>query len=62
MESSILTQIVLPLVLFVIMFGMGLSLTKDDFLRLWKMPKPVFVGLFGQLILLPIIVFCGQSL
>lgn len=57
MESSILTQVILPLVLVVIMFGMGLSLTKDDFLRLWKMPKPVFVGLFGQLILLPIIAF-----
>ena len=39
------------------MFGMGLSLTKQDFLELGKEPKPVAVGLFGQLLVLPLLAF-----
>lgn len=57
MENSFLTQVLLPLVLAMIMFGMGLSLTKDDFLRLWKIPRTVITGLLGQLILMPMIAF-----
>jgi len=57
MEASFLTQIMLPATLAVIMFGMGLSLTTDDFVRLWKMPKPIFVGLAGQLVLLPMLAY-----
>lgn len=47
----------LPVALAIIMFGMGLSLVKDDFLRLLQMPRSVFIGLFGQLILLPVIAY-----
>jgi BASS family bile acid:Na+ symporter len=57
MTDSILTQIILPFVLALIMFGMGLSLTKQDFLELGKEPKPVAVGLFGQLLVLPLLAF-----
>lgn len=57
MQDSVLTQIVLPLILAVIMFGMGLSLTKDDFTRLWKTPKPIIVGLGGQVLILPVLAF-----
>jgi BASS family bile acid:Na+ symporter len=57
MTDSFLTQIILPLVLAVIMFGMGLSLTKQDFLELSKEPKPVAVGLFGQLLILPLLAY-----
>jgi BASS family bile acid:Na+ symporter len=57
MTDSSLTQIIMPLVLALIMFGMGLSLTKQDFLELGKEPKPVIVGLFGQLLLLPILAY-----
>jgi BASS family bile acid:Na+ symporter len=39
------------------MFGMGLSLLKDDFARLAKVPKSVIAGLTGQLILLPLLAF-----
>ena len=39
------------------MFGMGLSLTRDDFRELWREPKPVIIGLVGQLLLLPIIAY-----
>ncbi len=57
MSDSILTQVILPLVLALIMFGMGLSLTKQDFLELGKEPKPVAIGLFGQLLILPLLAF-----
>lgn len=57
MESTILTQIVTPLCLFIIMFGMGLSLVVDDFTRVAVEPKAVLLGLFGQLILLPLFGF-----
>lgn len=57
MQSTVITAILLPLVLACIMFGMGLSLQKSDFVRLSKMPKPIFVGLFGQMLLLPVLAF-----
>jgi BASS family bile acid:Na+ symporter len=57
MTGSVLTEFILPLVLAIIMFGMGLSLTRDDFRALFKLPKPIFVGLFGQLLLLPVIAY-----
>lgn len=40
------------------MFSMGLSLTVTDFRRLMTQPKPVFVGLSGQLLFLPVLAFC----
>ncbi|MBT0585638.1 bile acid:sodium symporter family protein [Alteromonas oceanisediminis] len=58
MQGSALSEIILPLVLALIMFGMGLSLTRTDFVRLFKLPMPVFAGLFGQLIALPLLAFC----
>lgn len=57
MESSILTQLFLPLALAVIMFGMGLSLTVGDFRRILIYPKAVAIGLANQLILLPLVAF-----
>lgn len=55
MEGSILTTVVLPASLFIIMIGMGLSLTLADFGRVVRFPKAVGIGLFNQLILLPLI-------
>jgi len=57
METSILTSVILPLSLFIIMLGMGLSLVIDDFKRIIIYPKATFIGLVNQLIFLPIIVF-----
>ncbi len=57
MGASVLLNVLLPLALAIIMFGMGLSLIKEDFLRLLKIPKPVILGLLGQIILLPILAF-----
>ncbi len=50
-----ITGIILALSLIIIMFGMGLSLTTGDFKRVITYPKAVFVGLFSQLIVLPLI-------
>tara|TARA_R110001592_G_scaffold1841_4_gene11166 strand:+ start:737 stop:1639 length:903 start_codon:yes stop_codon:yes gene_type:complete len=50
------TQVV-PICIFLIMMGMGLSLVPNDFKRILKYPKAVSVGLLNQLILLPIIGF-----
>ena len=57
MQATVFTTVLLPLVLASIMFGMGLSLQWADFARLAKMPKPVIVGLLGQLLLLPALAF-----
>ena len=55
MNASIFTEVLLPLALAFIMFGMGLSLTKQDFTRLWQTPRPVLIGLFAQIVLLPLL-------
>jgi BASS family bile acid:Na+ symporter len=57
MESNILTAVFLPLALFIIMLGMGLGLTLDDFKHIVTAPKAVILGLAAQLILLPIVGF-----
>ena len=46
---------ILQWLLFLIMFGMGMTLTVTDFRRVGQFPKAVFVGLGNQIILLPLI-------
>lgn len=46
--------IVLP-ILTLLMFDLGLTLKPQDFKLIVQRPKPVIVGLFGQIILLPLI-------
>jgi len=57
MEQTFLMKVVLPLSLFIIMFGMGLSLIMADFRRVLKFPKAIAVGLVCQMIVLPLIGF-----
>ena len=57
MIATLLSQVLLPISLAIIMFGMGMTLTVADFTRILKYPKAVFIGLTNQLILLPIIGF-----
>jgi BASS family bile acid:Na+ symporter len=47
-----------PIALALIMLGLGMSLTIQDFLRVIKVPKDFFIGFICQLILLPIVAFC----
>jgi len=54
---SIATDIFLPIALAIIMFALGLGLTRADFLRILKQPKDFFVGAISQIILLPVIAF-----
>jgi BASS family bile acid:Na+ symporter len=46
--------IVLP-ILTLLMFDLGLILKPQDFKLIVQRPKPVIVGLIGQIILLPLI-------
>ena len=46
-----------PIALAIIMFGLGLGLTVEDFKRVLKYPRDFFVGFLCQVILLPIIAF-----
>ncbi len=55
--DSALTSVGLPVALAIIMFGLGLGLTVDDFRRIGREPKPVVVALLAQLVLLPAICF-----
>ena len=57
MESSIITNVLLPVALGVIMLGLGLSLTVADFARVVRYPKAVIVGLFIQMFVLTAICF-----
>lgn len=55
--DSALTTIGLPIALAIIMFGLGLDLTIEDFRRVGRSPKAVIVALGCQLVLLPAICF-----
>lgn len=62
MQSSFLSAVLLPLALFIIMFGMGLTLTLQDFRRVFEQPKAVAVGLVAQLLGLPLVGFAIAAL
>ena len=51
---EIVTKIA-PIILALIMLGLGLGLKIDDFTRILKTPKDFFVGFFSQLIILPLV-------
>ena len=57
MQADLLTTVILPASLFIIMFGMGLSLRIADFTRVVTHPKAAAVGISAQLIALPVIAF-----
>ena len=51
-----------PICLAIIMFGLGLGLTAQDFLRVIKNPKDFVIGFLSQVILLPIVAIILISL
>ena len=55
MEADIITRLILPLSLFIIMFGMGLATKLIDFQRVFKEPKAVSIGIACQMLLLPLL-------
>jgi BASS family bile acid:Na+ symporter len=57
MQESIISSVILPLAIATIMVTLGMMLTVADFRRVITQPKPVFIGLFCQMILLPLLGF-----
>ena len=53
---EIVTKIA-PIALALIMLGLGLGLTTQDFARVLKTPKDFLIGFISQLIILPIVAF-----
>ena len=53
-DMEIVTKIA-PIVLALIMLGLGLGLSIKDFTRILRTPRDFFVGFFSQLIILPIV-------
>lgn len=56
-ETKFFSQYMLPATLAFIMVGMGLSLTRRDFLNIIKNPKGLGIGLLAQMLLLPALAF-----
>lgn len=50
-------QILLALMIFVIMFGMGASLTIEDFKAVARRPRGVLIGFLSQFGLMPLVAF-----
>lgn len=50
-------DILLSITLAFIMLGVGLSLTTENFRHLVSFPRPLLIGLFSQIIILPLIAF-----
>jgi bile acid:Na+ symporter, BASS family len=57
MSSSFFATTLLPLALFVIMTGLGLSLTVADFRRVAQYPRGVVIGLANLLLMSPLLAF-----
>lgn len=56
------TQVALPIVLMIMMLGLGLSLRGEDFTRVMRTPRPAIVGILGHAILLPLSAFAILSM
>ena len=52
---GIVTDVILPLSLAFIMFSLGLGLSINDFTRVFFKPRDFLIGLFFQIIVLPIV-------
>ena len=57
MQESIISSVILPLAIAIIMVTLGMTLTVADFRRIFTQPKPIFIGLFCQMVLLPLLGF-----
>ncbi len=52
----------IPYLLGIVMFGMGITLTFNDFSEVVKHPKSVIVGVIGQFVIMPAIAFALAKL
>ena len=54
---GLISSVFLPLAIAFIMFSLGLNLRISDFTRIFTQPKDLIIGLFSQIIILPIVAF-----
>ncbi len=47
----------IPLLLGIIMFGMGMTLSVNDFKEVFRHPKSVFIGVLAQYLIMPLLAF-----
>ncbi len=57
MQQSSTTTLFLPIALGIIMLGLGLSLTLNDFKRVTQYPKAITIALVCQMLVLPVLCF-----
>jgi bile acid:Na+ symporter, BASS family len=57
MVQNIFSNIMMPIAIGLIMFGIGTDLRFKDFTNIFLRPKAVIIGLIAQMVLLPIIAF-----
>ncbi|WP_373000304.1 bile acid:sodium symporter family protein [Marinobacter sp.] len=57
MESSPLISAGLPIALFIIMIGIGMTLTVRDFRQVAVYPKGMIVGTVAQILVMPLVAF-----
>ncbi len=55
MQATLVSQVFLPMALFIIMLSVGMSLKLIDFYRVFRFPKAMMLGMCGQLICLPLL-------
>ncbi len=59
--AALFKSFFIPLCLFSVMMGLGLSLSVQELLQAFKSPKAMIAGLAGQIILLPLLAFGTAS-
>lgn len=57
MEQNLINAVLMPIALGVIMLGLGLHLTLDDFRRVVTYPRAILVGLLCQVLVLPAVAY-----
>ena len=62
MESSPLISAGLPIALFIIMIGIGMTLTVRDFRQVAVYPKGMIVGTVAQILIMPLVAFMLATL
>ena len=62
MNQDLALTLALPVTLFCIMFGMGATLSLEDFRRLVRTPRAIACGVSSQMILLPLLALLTVSL
>ena len=62
MDSPLLTSVVLPGAIAVIMFSLGLSLTREDFRRVLVAPRGVAIGMLNLALISPLLALAMAEL